>query len=118
MRWFLDANALALGQVLAADAVEGAVDANQLHPVQQVVAGGHLLPAGNGARAIGGVSWQNPAGEHVAQRVGQHQARAAFDELARLEAYRGPGSGGRVFYALRSKNYDREPSFFRSVPGC
>ncbi len=118
MDWFLHSDAVAVGQVLAKNAVERTVDEHDLHLAQQVVLRGHRVPESDGGRAIGGIGWQHPAGQDVAQRVGQHQTLAAFDELARVEAHRGPGGRSRIFHALRVEDDGRGAGFFsaRSRP--
>lgn len=58
------------------------------------------------------------AGQHVAQRIGQHQALAALDELAGVEAHGLPRGRGRVLHALRVEDDGRGAGFFRPVPGC
>ena len=57
---FLDADAVALGQVLAKNAVKRAVDGHHLYLAQQVVRRGHLVPEGDGGRAVGRVGRQHP----------------------------------------------------------
>ena len=51
----------------------------------------------------------------MAQRIGQHQALAAFDELARIVAHRGPGGLRRVLHALRVEQPGCGAGFF---PAC
>ena len=80
--------------------------------VQQVVGGDHRVPKGNGGRSVHRVGRHNAAGQCVAQRVGQPQPPAALDELASVEAHRGPGGRGRVLHALRVENNGRGPGFF------
>ena len=112
LRRFLDANAVAVGQVLAKNAVKRAIDEDDLHLAQQVVGGDHFVLKGNGGRPVHRVGRHDATDQHVAQRVGQHQPLAALDELARVEAHRGPGGRGRVLPALRVENDGRGPDFF------
>ena len=109
---FLDLDVVALGQVFAKSPVERAVDEYDLHLLQQVVRGGHLVSKGDGRRPVVLASRQHAAGQRVVQRVGQHQALAALDQLARAEAHRAAGGRGRVLHALRVGDHGRGPGFF------
>ena len=115
MRRFLDPNAETLSQMLARDPVERAIDEDYLPLAEQAVRGGHFVPKGDGGQAVGHIDRQRTAGQHVAQGVGQHQTLTAFDRLARAEAHRRAGGGGRVFHALRVEDHGRGPGFFSAA---
>ena len=97
---FLDLDVVALGQMLTKSPVERAVDEYDLHLLQQVVRGGHLVPKGDGRRPVVLASRQHAAGQRVVQRVGQHQALAVLDQLARAEAHRAAPVAGAAFFTL------------------
>ena len=71
MRRFFAADAVAVGHVLAKNAVNRAIDEEDLHLAQQVVDGGHFVPTGNGRRLVHRAGQHDAAGQHVAQRVDQ-----------------------------------------------
>lgn len=79
---------------------------------QQLVRGSHLVPEGNGGGPVHGIRRQHPTSQYMTQRVGQHQAFTPFDQLARVEAHRGPGGSRRILNALRVQNYGRGAGFF------
>ena len=64
-RWFLDPEAVALGQVLAENVVKGTVHENDLDGVQQFVRGGYLVPESNGSGSVHRVSGQHSTGQHL-----------------------------------------------------
>lgn len=117
VRRFFDPDAVALGQMRAKDAVNRTVNEDHLHLAQQLVHGGYLVPEGDGGGPVHGIGRQHPAGQHVAERIGQHQPLTPFDQLARVEAHRGPGGRGRVFHALRIQDYGCGAGFFWPVLG-
>ena len=66
-RWFLDPDAVALGQLLAENAVKGPVHENDLDGSQQFVRGGYLVPESNGSGSVHRVSGAHPTGQHLAR---------------------------------------------------
>ena len=65
--WFLDPDAVALGQLLAENTVKGTVHENDLDGSQQFVRGGYLVPESNGRGSVHRVSGPHPTGQHLAR---------------------------------------------------
>ena len=72
MRRFLEAQALALAQVVGEKAGERAVAHYHLHLPQQRLLRGHRVPKGDGRRCVRLAGWYHPAGQYVAQRIDEH----------------------------------------------
>ena len=112
MHGFFESYAVVVGQVFGEKAGKRAVAHHDLHVCQQRVSSGDLVPEGDGGSRIRDVGRHDPAGQHVTQRVNQHQTLASLDQLAGIETNRGPGGRGRVFHALRVDNNAGGLSFF------
>ena len=117
---FPDPDAVALGQVLAENAVKGTVHENDLDDSQQFVRGGYLVPESNGSGPVHRVGGQPPTGQYMA-RSGVSVSTKRLRPLTHLPASKPPVApvAVAVFLTLCVSSITAVgQAFFERVLGC